>query len=530
MQENLALKQFDIPDSFAPEAKAFCRDLISYIERTEEEHNIEIERKEEAYDQKIEWLKQRFKIIMQQLRPDLISREALSTLFDEAESNDDENIEYEVDDGSEPDAKKTKKKRKKKKKAIPDHLPRTIKEHDLPEDAKRCTEDGEPLANMGFDVKEELVYHPARFEVIEHRFPKYVCKSCEGKILRQPSPKTLIPGSYASAGLLAHIAVSKYCNHLPLYRLEKIFGFEGIHLTRQVQSEWMIKLGHELAPLIGIMHEEILSSPVVSADETPVRLLTKDGVRTSTQCYMWQLSRWGPKPLVLFEYDQTRSKAVAERLLKDYEGYVQVDGYAGYNILFGEDSPRKRVGCAAHCLRKFKDYRRSLEKEHRPRHSVNKITALFDKLYDIEEDFREKNLTPEQRFDARRQSEAESIIDDLLEMIEQELEDLSTESPYYEALHYSQNELPLVKRYLENGAIEIDNNFAENAIRPFALGRRNWLFICSEQGAQASANIYSLLISAKANGLNPYDYMKKVIEKLPHCETADDYAELLPTA
>src|SRR5690606_29981901 len=128
-----------------------------------------------------------------------------------------------------------------------------------------------------------------------------------------------------------------------------------VFITRQVMADWMIKLGEALNPLIGLMHEKILESPVVSADETPVKMLTKHGVRTSTLSYMWQLSRWGPKPLVIFEHDPTRSKMVAERLLGSYEGFVQIDGYAGYNVLFGDTSPRKRVGCMAHVLRKFKD-------------------------------------------------------------------------------------------------------------------------------------------------------------------------------
>src|SRR5690606_11165114 len=158
-----------------------------------------------------------------------------------------------------------------------------------------------------------------------------------------------IPQSYASPELLANIAVSKFCDHLPLYRQEQIYASRyGVNLTRQVMADWMVKLGIALNPLIGIMHEKIMEAEVVSADETPVKILTKDGVRTSTLSYMWQRSRWGPKQVVIVEHDPTRKKEVANKLLGTYEGFVQIDGYTGYNILFREGSPRRRVGCMAH--------------------------------------------------------------------------------------------------------------------------------------------------------------------------------------
>jgi transposase len=201
-------------------------------------------------------------------------------------------------------------------------------------------------------------------------------------------------------------------------------------------AEWMIKLGEALKPLIRLMQERILDGPVVHADETPVKVLTKDGVRTSHQAYMWQLSRWGPKPLVVFGFDMSRKKEVAEKLLGTYEGFVQIDAYAGYDLLFGETSPRIR---------------------------------------------------------------------------------------------YADDELPHIRHYLKHGAIELDNNLAENSFRPFALGRRNWMFICTEDGAQASANIYSLLITAKANGIEPVGYLPHVIERLPYYKTVEDFEALLPT-
>jgi transposase len=509
MQRSLKLKTYDIPEDLPAEAKELFATMSNDMEKMHEEHR-----------QQIAWLKQKFQIAMRKVRPEFVIEETLRELFDEPEMIIDPDVDPEIKD-DENESKIARKKRQKKKKAIPDHLPRTVVNHDLDE------EDKAGLSPMGYDTKLELKYTRARFEVIEHRYLKYARKGGEG-IVRQPTEPTLIPQSYASAELLANIAVSKFCDHLPLYRQEQIYGSRhGVHLTRQVMADWMIKLGHALNPLIGIMHEKILDAPVVSADETPVKMLTKEGVRTSTLSYMWQLSRWGPKPLVVFEHDPTRTKEVAERLLGTYEGYIQIDGYAGYNVLFGEQSPRHRVGCMAHVVRKFKDLLKSLKKEERQGHGAVKAVALIDQLYKIEEGCR--RLTPEARKTHRSQQNAETIFEELQQYVADERQAVSKSSPYYAPLRYADDELPYIKHYLSHGFIEIDNNLAENAIRPFALGRRNWLFIVSEKGAQASANIYSILITAKANGIEPVSYLTTIIRKLPLCKTVEDFEALLPS-
>jgi hypothetical protein len=291
-------------------------------------------------------------------------------------------------------------------------------------------------------------------------------------------------------------------------------------------AEWMIKLGLALNPLVGVMHEKILEAKVINADETPVKILTKDGVRTAAQAYMWQLSCWGARPLVLFEFDQSRKKRVAQKLMGGYSGYIQVDGYSGYDALFGDGSPRIRVGCMAHCVRKFNDFLKVLKADERRSHPAVKIVALIKELYKIEEQC--QGLSYNDRKLKRLELGADEKFQTLEKMVALEKDQVSTKSPYYAALNYSSNELPLVRKYLEDGQIELDNNMAGNAIRPFALGRRNWLFICSERGAQASANIYSMLITAKANNIEPYGYLKSLIQKLPSCKTAEDYEVLLP--
>lgn len=512
MQNSLNLKSYDIPEDIPLHAKALCHELVTDIEKT---HAF--------YRQQIAFIKQQYKIALRQMRPKFVTTETLNSLFDEAEMTTDPEVETAVIDDESP---KDPKKRKKKKPAIPDHLPRTVVEHDLASSDKVCKSDGSQLSPLGFDVKLELKYRPAKFEVIEHRYPKYSCTLCKDGVTRATPEATLIPQSYASAELLAQIAIAKYCDHLPLYRQEKIYARDGIGLTRQVMADWMIKLGEALNPLIGLMHERILESSAVSADETPVRILTKDGVRTSAQAYMWQLSRWGPKPLVIFEFDQTRKKEVAQKLLGDYEGYVQIDGYGGYDILFQDGTPRVRVGCMAHVIRKFKDVLATLPKEHRGGHAAANIIRIVKELYAIEEVCR--GFTPEARHSYRLEQKSEAVFDGLIALVESERRDIAPSSPYYDALRYADEELPLIRNYLKNGLLELDNNLAENAIRPFALGRRNWLFMCTEDGAQASANIYSILITAKVNGIEPRSYLTDVIRKLPVCKTIGDYEALLP--
>jgi transposase len=508
MQGSLKLKTYELPENLPPEAKDLFATMSNDMERMHEEHR-----------QQIDWLKQKFQIVLRKVRPEFVVEDTLRELFDEAEMITDPDVDTVVE-GDENESKNKKTKRQKKKKAIPDHLPRTIVNHDLGDGEKSG------LSPMGYDTKLELKYTRAKFEVIEHRYLKYAKSDGEGVVRKPPEP-ALIPQSYASPELLANIAVSKFCDHLPLYRQEQIYSSRhGVHITRQVMADWMIKLGHALNPLIGIMHEKILDAPVVSADETPVKMLTKNGVRTSTLSYMWQLSRWGPKPLVVFEHDPTRTKEVAERLLGSYEGYVQIDGYGGYNILFGEKSPRLRVGCMAHVVRKFKDVLKAMKKEERRGHGAVKAVALIDQLYKIEDDCR--GMAPEARKSYRSEQKVEEIFEELQLYVADERQAVSKSSPYYVPLKYADDELPYIKHYLNHGFIEIDNNLAENAIRPFALGRRNWLFIVSEKGAQASANIYSLLITAKANGIEPISYLTDVIRRLPLCQTAEDFEALLP--
>ena len=213
-------------------------------------------------------------------------------------------------------------------------------------------------------------------------------------------------------------------------------------------------------------------------------------------------------------------------MLGDYSGYIQIDGYAGYNVLFGDNSPRKRVGCLAHVVRKFKDFLKTLPNSQKKIHNARKVQELIDELYEIEKPIR--SLPPDKRLQLRTESDAAEIFEKLQDFVTLEKENVAA-SPYLDALKYASNELPYIHRYLESGHVEIDNNYTEQSFRKLALGRRNWLFICAEKGAQASANIYSVLSTAKANGIEPYGFLHNIIERLPYCEKLEDYEALLPS-
>lgn len=415
--------------------------------------------------------------------------------------------------------------RKQKRKAIPDHLPRTIVQHDLPEDKKICAIHGAALQKIGVEVTEELEYIPAKFRVISHETPKYGCRNCEGGIVQAKREERLIPGSIASPGLIAQIAVSKYLDHLPLYRQEAIYSRFGVELTRASMAMWMIRLGDAAVPIINMLCEDLLESPVVQCDETPLTVIEHEGIRKSRRSYIWVAARWAAqRNVIIYRHDLTRGAGVPLQIFEGYSGYFQVDGYKGYDSLCARDGVI-RVGCMAHVRRKFTSILKAVAKKQRDSHPAAHVVKLIRRLYAIEDKVR--GLTPDERLTAR-QSEAPPIFDELQKFVDVEIDAVPPKTVYGTALHYARNELPRIRRYLDCGSVEIDNNLTENAIRPFAVGRKNWLFADTVAGARASANIYTLLMTAKANGLDPVAYLTKLITKLPSCRTADDYAELLP--
>jgi len=411
---------------------------------------------------------------------------------------------------------------KPKRIAIPDNLPREEVVIDLPEEEKFCPE-GHELKCIGEEVSEQLDVIPAQIKVIRTIRKKYACAHCEGHVKRAPLPKVAIPKSMASAGLLAHIATSKYGDGLPLYRQEGMWQRAGVDIPRTTMATWMIKVGELLTPVINLMEEELLDSGYVQADETRVQVLNEKGKLAESRSYMWVRSRHGPgiKPITLFEYDPTRSGEVAKRLFSGYQGYLQADAYIGYNALC-EDKKISRCGCMAHCRRKFFESAKASKKGVG---LANEAIDIIRRLYEVEADIKDKKV--KERYEARLER-SKPILDEFRKWLDDNLGKVPPQSQLGIAINYANNEWTYLIRYLEDGRISIDNNMVENAIRPFAVGRKNWLFSDSVAGANASAAIYSVMISAKQNGHNEYAYFRYLLEKLPLAESVMDFEALLP--
>ena len=411
-----------------------------------------------------------------------------------------------------------------KRKPLPDHLPRLEMVHDLSDEEKQCR-CGRQLTPIGEEVSEQLDIVPAKIRVIRNIRRRYACKGCEETVRTAALPPQPIPKSNATAGLLAHITVAKYQDALPLARQEKMFRRIGADIPRATLAGWMIKVGVLVQPLINLLREQLLAYDVMGMDETPVQVLKEAGRRPSSQSYIW-VQRGGPpdKPVVLFHYDPSRGQSVAKELLTDYRGHLQTDGYEVYEAIAGARPEIHLVGCFAHARRKFFE----ADKAQGKRGSSGKAKmglSMIQKLYGIEQSVRDQ--APEERH-RQRQERARPVLEKLRVWAEKSLDEVLPSSLTGKALAYLLGQWPKLIGYLEDGRIPIDNNATERAIRPFVIGRRNWLFSDTPKGAAASANLYSLIETAKANGLEPYHYLRHVFKELPATDSVEKIEALLP--
>jgi transposase len=421
---------------------------------------------------------------------------------------------------------------------LPENLERIEVVHDLKPDQKICPHDGRELKRIGEEVSEQLSYRPAEMRVIRHVRPKYACPLCEEGVSIAPPAPQLIPKSMAGPSLLAHIAVSKYADALPLYRQTQIFSRHGVDLPRSTLSSWMIRCGEAIQPLINLLRDELLQGPIIGCDETRFQVLKEQGQRPQRQSYLWVQLGGGEsnKPVILFDYDPSRGGEVPKRLLAGFEGYLQTDGYVGYDALCDENDGIRRVGCWAHARRKFDEAFKILEKRKgkkgQSRSKKLKESHAFRglnwirKLYDVER--LAKEMSAEERYQLR-QKRSRPIIEDIAKWRAESAAKVPPKTYIGKAFTYLENQWKYLIRYLEDGRLEIDNNKVENVIRPFAVGRRNWLFSDTVAGAEASTNLYSLIVTAKANGLEPYSYLSLVFRDLPKARCVDDYEQLLPS-
>ena len=410
------------------------------------------------------------------------------------------------------------------RKPLPAALPRVDIIHELPEEA-RLTPDGQPLVVIGEEVSEQLDIVPATIRVLRHVRLKYgVRKDDASGVKIAPLPPQPLPKTLASPGLLAHIVVSKYQDALPLYRQEQILTRIGVDLPRATMARWMVALGTETAqPLVNLLRDQLLAYGYISMDETPTQVLKEPGKAATSQSYLW-VQRGGPPeaPIILFDYDPSRSQEVPLRLLAGFTGILQTDGYAGYCAAVRAQG-LIHAGCLAHARRRFDEVIKSQGK-HRKKGLAEEALAQIQKLYAVEKAARP--MSPEDRQQYRAQH-AKPLWDTLQTWLAIHRPGVPPQSALGRALTYLAHEWDKLVVYLTDGRIPIDNN-AENALRPFCVGRRNWLFSDTEAGAKASANLYGLIETAKAYGLEPYHYLRRIFTDLPKACTVEDFEALLP--
>ena len=378
-------------------------------------------------------------------------------------------------------------------------------------------------------VKEELDIVPAQARVLEYWQEKAVFETDDGEQFFKAAVRPLHPlgKCIASVQLLAYVLVAKYADALPLYRLEHILKRYGGSISRTTMANWIIRLDDVFKPLINLLHEHQRSGDYLQADETRLQVLKEDGKSATSDKWMW-LIRGGPpaRPAVLFHYDASRGEDVASRLLDGFEGVLQTDGYAGYNKVCRENTII-RIGCWDHARRKFVEAAKAApakkkgEKVSKADVAIGKIR----KLHAIED--RIKDLDLEEKL-AQRQTLSRPVLDDLHTWLQANSRRVPKDSLTAKAIQYTLNQWDLLIGYCEDGRLHISNALAENAIRPFAVGRRNWLFADTARGARASATCYSLIETAKANGLEPYAYLRYVLEHIAAADTVEKIEGLLP--
>jgi transposase len=404
------------------------------------------------------------------------------------------------------------------------HLPRVEIRHELTLAERQCGCGG-VLVEIGAELSEQIDYVPAKVQVLRHVRVKYACPGCEQCVKTAALPEHILPKTNASPGLLAQLVTSKYVDSLPLYRQEAMFERHGVRLSRATQAAWMIGLNLPLQPLLNLMDERVRSSGYVRIDETRVQVLNSDKAPTALH-WMW-VRVAGPKHqrMILFDYDPSRGGEVADTLIEGCSGYLQSDGYQAYEGV-SERAGLIHVGCMAHARRRFFEALKALPNAQRKQASAaHEAVRRIDALYLIERQI--KDLSDEERTRIRT-AEAAPQLASLHEWASKMQHETMPSGKLGEALGYLITQWPKLVRYVEDPRLAIDTNLAENAIRPFALGRRNWLFADTVKGAKASAALYSIVSTARANGLEPYAYLRRLFAELPKAKSVEDFEALLP--
>ncbi len=472
-------------------------------------------------DAKIAFLEEQFRLAQQKaFGASSEAHPGQGELFDEAESGATEQETAQANVGSHT-------RNKPKRKPLPANLPRETVVLDLAEEDKVCGCCQGQLHRIGEDKAEKLEFIPAQVKVIETIRPKYACRHCDkegikGQVKQAPVPPAIIPKGIATPSLLSQVFTSKYQYGLPLYRQESMFQQYGIGLSRKTMADWVIRCAISLQVLYEKLRKTLLQQAVIQADETTLKVVNED----KSTCYMWLYCTGTDSPvpgspipnIVLYDYQRSRAGQCAVVFLDGYGGYLQVDGYVGY-----EQTMAVLVGCMAHARRKFME-----AKQSQPKGKSGKADMALNQiqqLYGIEKRIKDKAPGEKHR---TRQEKAIPVLTKFKAWLEKSSLQVPPKSKMGDAINYTLNQWHKLARYIEDGRLNIDNNRAERAIKPFVIGRKNWLFSNTAKGAQASATLYSIIETAKANGLVPFDYLNTLFTELPKRKPEDDISDLLP--
>jgi transposase len=438
---------------------------------------------------------------------------AQGSLLDDLLNTDLEAIEAELN-ALRPAPTSDETRQKPKRAPLPPQFPRTVIRHE-PENTQCVC--GCQLQRIGEDVSEKLDYTPGVFTVEQHVRGKWACRQCE-TLIQAPVPAQVIDKGIPTAGLLAHVMVAKFADHLPLYRQEKIFGRAGLAIPRSTLAQWVGQTGVQLQPLVDALREAVLAQRVVHADETPVQMLAP-GEKKTHRAYVWAYctTPYSALKAVVYDFSPSRAGEHARNFLGTWNGKLVCDDFAGYKASF--DLGITEIGCMAHARRKFFDL-----------HVANKSQLAEQALHSIgglyEVERQAKDMSDEERWQLRQEIAA-PIAQKLHEWMLAQRDLVPEGSATAKALDYSLKRWVALTRYLDDGAVPIDNNPVENTIRPWALGRSNWLFAGSLRSGKRAAAIMSLIQSARMNGHDPYAYLKDVLTRLP-TQKASEIEHLLP--
>jgi len=529
------VKNHTLPDD-VEELKRIIDSQRTDIERSSFELE-EFKRRYEDLDNKFKYLQKLFfGKKSEKLTPE---DELQGRLFNEAESfvftkdnNKTEQTAEETDADNDVTLVKQHSRSKAGRKPIPAEIPRKVKVHDLSDEEKKCVCCGKNRPMIGTEETEELEYVPAKIYAVKNTYLKYGPCDCEDflnqekpEVISAPAVKRMLPGSIASEGLLAYVFTAKFCDAIPFYRQSKMFGRIDIDISRATMCNWMMNTYETMSLFFELMKETLKSGEFIRMDETTVQVLHEDNRAPDSKSYMWVAIGYPVRgrTLVLYEYHPTRAGYVPMNFLDGFNGHLQTDGYAAYEapaVKYG----LVHCGCFAHARREF-------HKAYNPKNKNSrayKALMIIRKIYEIESDLRGKNLSDDE-FVKKRRKAVTPVLDELHAFLIQTKEIVTPSSLVGEAVNYTLNEWSKLIRYLDLACMTPDNNEIERSIKSFVIGRKNWMFSNTPRGAHASAGMYSLIESAKANSLDPYLYLRFLFTKFPYVRNdRNELRKLLP--